>query len=168
FSLTGFYMDVDDYINKGDDDTFQNNEKYRFRGFEMALERRFTEDLMVRAGYTFLDAEDRSSGSGKSEVAYNPKHRITVEGAYCFESGLTLYLNTVYGGKQYYYSRKGPVLKDELDDYTLANVKLSQKLLRDRVEVYLGVDNIGDEDYEQNYGLPQAGRFFYAGMEARF
>jgi vitamin B12 transporter len=29
---------------------------------------------------------------------------------------------------------------------------------------YLGADNVFDEDYEESYGFPQAGRFIYGGV----
>jgi outer membrane receptor protein involved in Fe transport len=33
--------------------------------------------------------------------------------------------------------------------------------------LYLGVDNLFDENYETSYGMPQAGRFVYGGIEFR-
>jgi len=38
----------------------------------------------------------------------------------------------------------------------------------DGLSVYLGADNLLDEDYEQSYGLPQPGRTAYAGLEYSF
>jgi len=34
--------------------------------------------------------------------------------------------------------------------------------------VYAGVDNLFDEDYEESYGLPQAGRLLYTGLVYKF
>ena len=47
-------------------------------------------------------------------------------------------------------------------------MKVSQKVLKDKVTLYCGVDNLLDENYEQSYGLPQAGRYIYGGIELRF
>ena len=34
-----------------------------------------------------------------------------------------------------------------------------------RIEVYAGADNVLDADYEESYGIPQIGRFVYAGIK---
>ena len=69
---------------------------------------------------------------------------------------------------QYYYSRREPLEKAKLGDYTLVSVKVGQRLLKDHLRLYLGADNIFDEDYEESYGVPQAGRFIYGGVEIAF
>jgi outer membrane cobalamin receptor len=70
--------------------------------------------------------------------------------------------------KQYYYSKKSPYIKGRLNDYTLLNVKVSQAVYKNNVSLYCGVNNLLDEDYEQSYGLPQAGRYIYGGIELSF
>jgi len=50
-ALPGFLSDVKNYIEKPfKDQTFQNNDKYRFLGFELTAETRFMKNLMLRAG----------------------------------------------------------------------------------------------------------------------
>jgi outer membrane cobalamin receptor len=73
-------------------------------------------------------------------------------------------MNVMHIADQVYYSRTTPVRKRNLDDYTLVNLKLDQAFLNGKLDVYLAADNIFDEDYEQSYGLPQAGRFIYGGI----
>ena len=53
----------------------------------------------------------------------------------------------------------------QLDNYTLVNVKLSQRFYKDRAAIYFGVNNLFDRNYETAYGFPQAGRFIYVGAE---
>jgi vitamin B12 transporter len=65
-------------------------------------------------------------------------------------------MNIMYVADQYYYSDSTPLLKRELNDYTLMNIKLDQALLNDRLHLYLGVDNLFDKDYEEAYAFPQA------------
>jgi outer membrane receptor protein involved in Fe transport len=55
-----------------------------------------------------------------------------------------------------------------LDDYTLVDLKLDQGFFEKRLHVYLGVDNLFDQDYEEAYGFPRPGRTLYAGAELRF
>ncbi|MBW2099840.1 MAG: TonB-dependent receptor [Deltaproteobacteria bacterium] len=169
--LTGFVIDAKDYIEKIDStDRFENNDEYRFRGFELTAENHYWKNLMVRAGYTFLDTEDRSSGTEKEELQYRPEHKFTVEAKYDFAFALSAYMNIMYVADQYYYSNSTPstpLLKRKLNEYTLMNIKLNQALLKDRWHLYLGVDNLFDKDYEEAYAFPQAGRTVYGGVEFR-
>ena len=96
-ALNGFLSDVDEYIEKpNNDDYFQNNDKYRFQGFEVTAETRFIERLMLRLGYTFMDTEDKSPNSGKDELQYRPRHKLTLEGKYTFYFGFSAYANVSF------------------------------------------------------------------------
>ena len=143
--LTGFYSDVKDYIEKVDStDTFENNEKYLFRGFELTAENRFFKNLMLRVGYSFSDTMDRSSGSDKDVLQYRPKHKFTVESQYTFDFGFSVYAGVLRMADQHYYSRSTPLQKAKLDDYTIVNIKLDQAFLENRLHAYVGVDNLTD------------------------
>ena len=166
--LTGFLMDVDDFIEKDVADVYQNHAEYRFQGVELTAETRFWENLMLRAGYTFLDTEDRSEGTERDELEYRPENKITLEAKYAFDFGFSTYINVMHVTDQYHYSQKAPLTKKRLNDYTLLNLKLDQKLSGDRFNLYLGVDNLFDEDYEESYGFPQVGQTFYGGMKIKF
>jgi outer membrane cobalamin receptor len=61
-----------------------------------------------------------------------------------------------------------PLQKQKLNNYTLVDLKLNQAFLKKRLHIYLGVDNLFDQDYEEAYGFPQAGRTLYAGTEFHF
>lgn len=164
-SLTAFLIDVKDYIEKDDiTETFENNEKYRFQGIEVTAETRFVKNLLLGLGYTYLDTEDRSPNTEKDELQHRPKHKFTFEGQYYFNSGLSAYMDVIYVAEQYFYSKKSPIEKRKLNDYTLVNVKLNQVFLKERLNLYVGVDNLFDVDYEESYGYPQAGQFIYGGL----
>ncbi len=100
-------------------------------------------------------------------MQYRPKDRFTFEGKYDFDFGLTPYVSYLYVANQYFYSNvnKGPLLKGKLNNYSLVNVKLNQRLLEGKINLYVGANNIFDENYETSYGFPQAGRFIYGGIE---
>ncbi len=54
-TLTGFLIDVDDYIEfveTVDPDKFVNFDKYQFTGYEVTAENRYVKNLLLRAGYT--------------------------------------------------------------------------------------------------------------------
>jgi outer membrane cobalamin receptor len=65
------------------------------------------------------------------------------------------------------YTRNEPFRQRRLDNFTLVDVKLTQPLWEGRLSLYAGVDNLRDEEWTLNYGLPQAGRTIYGGAELR-
>lgn len=168
-SLTGFYIDVQDYIEKIDStNTFENNDEYRFQGVELTAQTQYFKNLLLRAGYTFMDTKDKSPNTEKKELQYRPKNKLTFETQYVFGFGLSLYASVMHVADQYFYSRNTPLQKQKLNNYTLVDLKLNQAFLKKRLHIYLGVDNLFDRDYEEAYGFPQAGRTLYAGTEFHF
>lgn len=112
--------------------------------------------------------DDRSSQWGRDELQYRPQHKFSLEGKYDFDNGFGIYMNVMYVADQYYYSEVTPTLKKELNDYALVSVKIDKALFNDRLDLYVGADNLLDKDYEEAYSLPQAGRTVYGGAEIRF
>jgi outer membrane cobalamin receptor len=48
------------------------------------------------------------------------------------------------------------------------NTRLKYTIPNGDADVYVGVENLFDEDYETSYGFPQAGRFIYTGLNLRW
>ncbi|MFH2044387.1 MAG: TonB-dependent receptor [Pseudomonadota bacterium] len=168
-SLTGFYIDVKNYIEKVDaTDIFENNEQYCFQGIEFVAETRYINNLMLRAGYTYMDTEDKSDNTGKDELQYRPEHKLTFESQYTFPCGLSAYASAMHYANQYFYSKSAPYRQRKLNDITLVNLKLDQSFLKNRLKAYIGVENVTNLDYEEAYSLPQKGRTFYGGIEYSF
>jgi len=168
-ALTGFHTVAKNLI-QNDQATSRNLNlaEVRFSGFEMTASTRFVERLLLRASYAYLDSKDRSR-AGRDQQQYTPGNKATLEGKYDFDSGFTPYLSLLYVGNQYFYTKNNvtPVQKAKLNDYALVNVRLSQRFVHNHVTLYVGVDNVFDENYETSYGFPQAGRFIYGGVEIR-
>lgn len=165
-TLTGFLIDVEDYIEfiETVSDKFVNFNKYQFKGVELTAENRYIKNLLLRAGYTYVHTKDKSPNTERDELQYRPKHTFTFESKYSFNFGLSAYMDVMHVADQVFYSRTTPVEKKKLNDYTLVNVKLNQVLLKERLNLYVGVDNLFDVDYEESYGFPQAGLFIYGGL----
>ncbi len=158
-----------DYIEKNDStNLYENNQKYRFKGIEVSLENHLIEALYLKVGYTYMETKDLSAGTEVDQLQYRPRDKVTFEARYRFPFGLSAYTDMLYVGNQYYYSKKSPLLKEKLDDFTLFNVKLEQALFNNRLSLYLGANNLFDQIYEESYGFPQAGRTVYGGVEVRF
>ncbi len=165
--LVFFLNDVDNYIAKNDaTDKYENNDEYRFKGVEAMLSKAFLETGMIRLGYSYLDTKDKSAGSQVNELEYRPKHKISLAANYTFDFGLTAYASFMHVKDQYTYDNNYNQRK--LDDFSIVDVKLEQNLLKEMWVVYAGVDNLLDENYEESYGFPQAGRTAYVGMKVKF
>lgn len=162
-SLTGFYLDVDDYIEK-DDGPYENHDEYRFQGVEFSVETRAVDNLMLRAGYTYMESEDKSPDSEKDELQYRPENKLTLEGKYDFRYGFSAYMSLLHESDQYTYSRKSPLIKREMNDYTIINTRLEKSFFARKIVGYIGIDNLFDDDFEESYGLPREGRTFYGGI----
>ena len=57
-----------------------------------------------------------------------------------------------------------------LDNYVLADCRINKKTIvgGTALDVYFGVNNLFDEDYELSYGYQQAGQTFYGGVNWTF
>ena len=168
-SLTGFQTTAKNFIQKDDASNKNlNYAEYTYLGVELSAETRIVPRLLARASYTYLDSKDKST-PGHDEFQYTPAHKVTLEGKYDFDFGLTPYFAFTYIGDQYTYTKSSVPLvqKLQLKNFALVNVKLTQRLMKDTWSLYIGVDNLFDENYETSYGVPQRGRFLYGGVEFR-
>ena len=165
--VTGFVINATDFIEKDEVSGFyENYQDLRFYGIESTLAAEPVENLRLRCGVTWMQTEDRSNGNTRDDLQYRPTWKATLDGQYDFDFGLKLSGSVIYVAEQYYYDKN--MNKAQLNDFTLVNLKLSQKIPSTPLEVYGGVDNLFDEDYEESYGLPQPGRLLYAGLVYKF
>jgi len=166
--LALFQNNVKDYIQKveqsGGNDLYENYDEYRFKGVELFLSKQFSK-AGASLGYSYMDAENKSEGADFEDLEYRPVHKLTLEGNYTFDFGLIAYASLMYLTDQVY---NGDDDQGDLGDITLVDLKIEQRVYKELCSLYLGVDNLFDEDYEESYGFPQAGRTAYAGMKIRF
>jgi vitamin B12 transporter len=167
-SVTGFYTDVEDFIAKDDvTEIRQNFEEYEFKGVEVLVENRYFDRLLVRAGYTYLDTEDKSSGSLIDEVQNNPKHKATLEATYRLPWNMSVYGSAMWVANAYTYNSDNTEQK-RLPEYLLCDFRISKKAAGGALDLYFGVNNLFDTDYVQSYALPQPGRSIYGGVTWNF
>jgi outer membrane cobalamin receptor len=183
FEVNGFYNTVHNFIGLQQEqltpqEGFQpyniNFPLYRFYGFESSLETSFLKRLTLKLAYTLDETLDLSGPAfidDRNQLQYVPKNKVTFTGKYDFDFGLTPFLSVVYVGDSVVYSKQEYVTVQRylyMTPYIVANVKISQKILHDRVTVYVGADNIMNRNYEDTYGIPRPGRYVFAGFDYRF
>lgn len=143
---------------------FQNVAELDIRGLEIMLEQRAWFGLNLRTGYSYLWTRDQTPGSERKQQQYTPTHRLTFSADYTWRDLATFFLGTEYTADQYFYSRTLPLVRRELDDFVVVDVNVSVPLGGRRIQLYAGADNLFDQDYTESYGIPQQGRFIYAGI----
>ena len=140
-------------------------------GFELNGELYPIKDLVLRAGYTFNYARNRSEGRVTDNVVNVPEHKIDMGVSYTIP-----YINTrldlvgIYMGKifsQLPTPTNPTQATTKVDDYFIANARISKSFLK-YFEAYLAVNNIFDKNYESEYGFPGPGRNFYLGISAKY
>lgn len=169
-SVTGFYIDVEDFIAKDDSvkpRIRKNFEEYEFKGVEVVVENRYFDKLLLRAGYTYLDTEDKSSGSLVDEIQNNPKHKTTLEATYQLPWNMSVYGSAMWVANAYTYNGDNTVQK-RLPEYLICDFRINKSAADGALDLYFGINNLFDADYVQSYGLPQPGRFMYGGVTWKF
>lgn len=164
-SASAFIQDVENFIQFDlIRERFENLAEARFSGAELLYRQRWFDRVAVRAGYTWLRSRDRSPGTDRTQQQYTPGHKLNLSVDVDLAPRWRAHANAEYVAEQYYYTRTLPLQRAELGDFTVLNVNTSYTLPGDRVSLYVGADNLLDENYEESYGIPQAGRFVYAGV----
>ena len=160
YDITGYYMDGEDLIQVVSG-KFKNVGDFAFKGVEIGIEGKW-ENFKSTLYYSYLDPGNRTKGIAKNK--------------------LDLILNykrdkfNILGTVQYvfdYYS--GDNSTGKLSDYTVVNTRFSYEM-NPYVELFLGIDNIFDEEYlvyvdlpgtaAGNYPMP--GRTFTFGIKGKF
>ncbi len=120
----------------------------------------------IGISYSILKTKDKSVGSQRDELQNRPKTKFVIDANYTFDFGLTVSADYTRTGEQFFYSSNYE--KGTLSDYSIVNLRLEQKLYKDLLSVYIGADNFLDENYQESYGYPRAGRTAYAGVRYKF
>lgn len=157
---------VHDFIEKNEtSNLYENRQKLMFRGLDANARWRATEALTLGAAAGLLQARDESSDRDSSTLQYRPRHKLALNADYRFMTDWRLSADYQRIGGQAYFNRNDASDYRNLDSFDLVSAKLSYMLPRKLGSVYVGADNMLDENYETSYGFPQAGRLVYTGVQ---
>jgi iron complex outermembrane receptor protein len=170
-----FHYDIKDMISRDVPSNplniYQNFDNVKMTGFEISAEIYPLDDLKFRAGYTFNEARNHSSGKLTDHVVNVPRDKVDLGAQYLLPVLRTaLDLNASYIGMTYSQlpSPTSPNLAVlETGDYFLMNGKITQPFLK-HFEAYVAVKNILDCNYEPEYGYPGPGRAFWVGLTFKY
>ena len=159
-----FRNDIKDFIQRDrTTEIFENIEKSKIEGLEISLITQPFETLNVRFGYSYQQSEDLTR-TGRDELTNTPGQIANLDINYQVAKTIFLHSNYRYVGDQYYYSKDTPLQKARLKDISRLDLQLSWRPLQSRFSAYMGVKNILDKDYADEYALPSAGRTFVVGI----
>lgn len=163
-----FRSDVGDMIDNapvGASQKAVNLDDAVLQGVEAAAGGLLTPTLRLDLNYTYLDAEARKTLSGGNsafvEIQHKPPHRFNGMLRIFLPEEFVLRLEGLYTAAQVDSTNV------EAEAFGLFNAQLSKRF-GGHFEVFAGVDNVLDTDYEQKVGSPQPGRWEYAGFRARY
>lgn len=165
-SLTAFRRDTRDQINYDNATfTYGNIDRTRAKGVEGSIALRPVDALTVTAGYSYIDARDRSAGSATfgNRLARRAVNQASVSADYVWSFGLSTGATITMVGDSF----DNAANTRRLDGYALAGIRASLPI-GEHLEVYGRIDNLFDEDYTTAYGYGTYGRSAYGGVRVRF
>lgn len=149
--------------------TYHNVPEATLQGVELYGSHRLGKDVYLNAGYTFLDAKDKTAGTRLTDRA---KHQVTFgvsyrpENIYAWDVSFDLVSNLDY----YYRDSEKSTMGNSVystKDFTIANIMTSKHLNKD-TKIYLGIDNISNHQNFGAYSDGSLGRLYRVGMEYKF
>ncbi len=171
--VSGFYHDISDWISRDyvqnlvGDDIYSNVEDVSMLGFETSIKVVFCDYFSMNANYTYNNAQNESSSRITDKVAGVPENKYGVGCVMTIPKVLVkvdlqgIYVDNVYEDLPTPLDPTNEIT--ESDDYFILNTRISKKF-RDRMSVYVALNNLFDEDYEQEIGFPGEGRNFRVGF----
>jgi outer membrane cobalamin receptor len=165
--VTGFYYNIDDFIQRDRvTDLFRNIEESRVHGVEFSLKLRPLERLIARFSFSLQDSEDETR-SGMDELTNTPGRIASVDLDYALHYGVSAHLKFLHVADNVYYTRNPPFLQGALVAANRLDLRLRWQPAASRYSTYVGVDNLFDAYFEDEYALPAPGRTLFGGVSWR-
>lgn len=149
--------------------SYRNVPKATLQGVELYGSYKIAKDIFLNAGYIFLDAKDKTSGTRLTDRA---KHQVTFgvsyrpENKYAWDCSFDLVSNINY----YYNNNEKATMGSEVyetKNFTIANI-MTSKYITDTMKIYLGIDNISNHQNFGAYADGNLGRVYRLGLEYKF
>lgn len=162
--ITVFRRDVKDLIVWQPDLSFKyspsNIGKARIDGIELEGEINIHKFFSIDLNYTYLNPVDRNTGE---KIKNLPQHQLN--------TSLNIY--SPFGSGLFLYGRytKNYALPGNISDYFVMDGKITHKInlfSGIKGDLFVGVNNIFDKEYEVVKGYPMPPREFYGGLSVAF
>jgi|Deesub1362A_J573_1020465.scaffolds.fasta_scaffold00183_37 vitamin B12 transporter len=138
--------------------TAANIAEAEVKGIETDATFKLTNAFNLKASYTYLDTEDKSTGQ---RLTRRPIDKFNLTARFADKNSSVL-AEFIYVGKRYDSSAGR-----DLAPYSLVNLSGSYKMKRN-LTLFARVENLFDEDYEEAGGYGTPGISFYGGIKTAF
>ncbi|MBN2301173.1 MAG: TonB-dependent receptor [Lentisphaerae bacterium] len=166
-----FYMNVENFIETVPNDApppmtiNQNSGEFIIQGIEVGLEVQPVDDLNITVHYTYTDIEDGPADNPNIHREGKPEHVVNAVLGYRIGSiAVSLEGEYVAGLYDSDLLAGGDILK--VDDFVVFGLKGTYRAGRN-IEVFAGIENLLDENYEQIPGYPMPGTTVSMGVKAQ-
>ncbi|MCG2661183.1 MAG: TonB-dependent receptor, partial [Kiritimatiellae bacterium] len=169
--ITPFYQSVHNMIQTVPNSTpppqsiNQNSGAFDIKGVETGVEWRPVDPCRFIVAYTYTDIDDAETGDSNANRMGMPEHVVNGKLEYTIKK-LTLSAEVQYIAGLYDSDIFGGGAISKVDNYYVANLKASYTVIQ-YTEIFGGIDNLFDKDYEQIPGYPMPGITGYVGLRMR-
>lgn len=164
--INGFVFDPVTFLTTAENRTDTSDRK----GVEIEALVKVSDTLELSGSYTYTDSNEINSGVWTRELR-RPRNAGHISAIYQIPDRRTTFaLAADYGGTRsdvYFPPYPDPSEIVSLDSFWLVDLTATHNLT-DTVDVFIRLNNLLDEDYEQVYGFATPGRTGYVGIRADF
>lgn len=165
-TISVFHQDITDEIHF-DPSTFQNInfDDTEHNGIELSINAKLNAKTIVKAGYTYLNAEFTKGVNDGNTIPLVPEHtyNLSLQGQLPFSVHTAVNWN--YVSSSLFANDLSNTFSKKIPAYQTVDVKISKKL--SALELSLQVNNLFDEEYF-NFGINSAPSIFGPGTPGKF
>jgi iron complex outermembrane receptor protein len=134
---------------------YKNTGSFKNRGFEFSLEYSPMQDLKIQTNYSYIHMD--------VPLPATPGHNLFFSGAYRLKKfHFTLKLQNIFD----LYNETGQGVEIIEDAYNVLGARVGYQASKS-VSIYISGHNLGNQDYQVNYGYPMPGRTLFAGINLK-
>jgi vitamin B12 transporter len=143
--------------------TVENIQRARTRGAELSAQAGLPAQIVVRAAYTYLEADNLTAGT---RLLRRPRHRVNADVWRDFGRGLSAGAGVAFNAQREDVDARTFRSMDG-EDFTVARVYGAWQV-GSRMTLKMRIENLLDERYEEVNGYPALGFGAFGGVEWRF
>ena len=139
-------------------------------GLELSMSTELPHGFSLQTNYTYLDATELDSGRGRRvDEVRRPRHTANFLASWVSPNEkIKLNTHVTHSGRFFDLDfSQFPSARTKLKSYTLVGMNLNYKTTK-RSKIFLKLDNVFDEDYEEIIGFKTPGLAINAGVSYRF
>jgi vitamin B12 transporter len=169
FDATYFHNDLSNVIGFNGQFKTLNLGAAETQGVETELRAEPVANLVLKASYTYLEAEKTSSADISqpqgARLPRRPRNEIYGSVSYRWWNKLSTTIEAKWVNAREELQFGAPNF--DIEDYNFVNF-LAEYEIRPHVSIFGRIDNLTNEHYSEVFGFPNLGRAAYGGMKLRF